>query len=314
MTAAAEARFALSVHGGAGTIRRASMTAKDEAAYRAALDAALEAGAKILRDGGSALDAVEAAVVVLEDDPLFNAGRGSVLNAEGRVEMDAAVMDGRGRKAGAVAAVGSVRNPVILARRVMEHSPHVLLVGAGAEAFGKEQGVAFAGPEWFRTERRIRELDRAKREKKIRLDHSSPKFGTVGAVALDGAGNLAAATSTGGMTNKRWGRVGDSPIVGAGTYAANGVAAISGTGEGEYFIRLTIARDIAARMEYAGQNLNEAAEAAIRTLTDAGGAGGVIAVDAEGNIAMPFNTPGMYRAALHPDGRKEIAIYGDDGR
>lgn len=312
MTAAAEPGWALAIHGGAGVIVRDRMSASDEAAYQAALAQALDAGASILRAGGSALDAVEAAVVVMEDEPLFNAGRGSVFNAAGEIEMDAAIMDGSNRKAGAVAAVRTVRNPVRLARAVMEHSPHVFLMGEGAERFAREQKIARAPASWFRTERRMNELKRARREDRIQLDHQGPppKFGTVGAVALDAAGNLAAATSTGGMTNKRWGRVGDSPVIGAGTYAANGLAAISGTGEGEYFIRLTIARDIAARMEFGGESLKDAATAVIDGLTAAGGAGGVIAVDQAGNLAMPFNTPGMYRGVIRAGEQPEIAIYG----
>lgn len=310
----AEPRWALAIHGGAGVILRDRMSAADEAAYKAALAQALDAGARILSDGGTALDAVEAAVVAMEDNPLFNAGRGSVFNAAGEIEMDAAIMDGRNLGAGAVAAVRHVRNPVRLARAVMEHSPHVLLMGEGAESFAREQRIALESAAWFRTERRLHELERARRDDKIRLDHDgkSPKFGTVGAVARDAAGNLAAATSTGGMTNKRWGRVGDSPIIGAGTYAANGLAAISGTGEGEYFIRLTIARDIAARMEFGSETLPDAAVAAIARLTAAGGAGGVIAVDRAGTIAMPFNTPGMYRATIRAGERAEIAIYGPE--
>ena len=296
-------RYAIAIHGGAGTITRASMTPEREKAYRAKLAEALEAGRAVLAAGGQALDAVEAAIVVMEDSPLFNAGKGAVFTADGRNELDASIMDGRTLNAGAVAAVRHVKNPIRLARQVMERSPHVLLAGEGAEVFAREVGVQLVPATYFWTERRWKQLMRIQNRKKgagLLLDHDADhKYGTVGAVALDAAGNLAAGTSTGGLTNKAWGRIGDSPIIGAGTYASNASCAVSGTGQGEYFIRLTIAREVCALVEYRNLPLQQAADEVIqRKLKRLGGAGGVIALGRDGTIAFSFNTEGMYRGWL----------------
>ncbi|HEX6059120.1 MAG TPA: isoaspartyl peptidase/L-asparaginase [Gemmatimonadaceae bacterium] len=310
------ARFMLVVHGGAGTIRRESMTAEEEAAYRATLDTAIRAGYAILAASGRSLDAVVAVVNVLEDSPLFNAGRGAVFTHEGRNEMDAAIMSSRTLGAGAVAGVRHIRHPIDLARAVMEKSPHVMLTGDGAEEFARTQGFEMMPEDYFRTERRWRQLERA-RAAETRSDAAADdplgdrKFGTVGAVALDVHGDLAAATSTGGMTNKRWGRVGDAPIIGAGTYADSSCA-VSATGHGEYFIRNIVAADICARVRYAGATLEQAAEEVVmRKLVAQGGEGGVIAVDHRGNIALPFNSSGMYRGWVGPDGTIVVKIYRD---
>lgn len=304
--APAPPRLALAVHGGAGAMPRAEMSAAQEAAYRAALGTALDAGFGVLERGGTSLDAVVAAVRLLEDDPLFNAGKGAALNREGIAELDAAIMDGQGLRAGAVAAVRHVKNPIELARAVMEKSPHVMLIGAGAEEFALEQGFAPVPSEYFRTERRVRELRRE-------LEGRAEASGTVGAVALDARGHLAAATSTGGMTGKRWGRVGDSPIIGAGTYANDASCAVSATGHGEYFIRLGIAADVCALVAYRGLALERAAREVVHgKLAALGGTGGVIALDARGNLALEFNTEGMFRAARTSAGRREIAIYREE--
>jgi beta-aspartyl-peptidase (threonine type) len=314
------ARYVLAVHGGAGVIQRANMTPEREAAYRASLEAALRAGYDVLRSGGSALDAVTAAIPLLEDDSLFNAGRGAVFTNAGTVELDASIMDGATLNAGAVAGVESVRNPILLARRVMEQSPHVLMVGDGAEAFAEEQGFEAVPNEYFYTARRREALERVQERERSSSGDAEPltdpeawqMTGTVGAVALDQNGHLAAATSTGGMTNKRWGRVGDSPIIAAGTYADDQTCAVSATGHGEYFIRLAIAHEISARMMYLGERVTEAAHAVIHErLTDFGGTGGVIAIDGEGRVAMPFNTPGMFRGTIDADGNVTVEIYGD---
>jgi L-asparaginase / beta-aspartyl-peptidase len=289
----------LVIHGGAGAMPRSEMSADREKAYRAGLGTALDAGFAILERGGSSLDAVVEVVRILEDDPQFNAGRGAVLNHYGLAELDAALMDGRDLRAGAVAAVSHVRNPILLARAVMERSVHVMLIGAGAEEFALENGVALVPNTYFHTEHRKRQLERAK----------ARVSGTVGAVALDAGGNLAAATSTGGMENKRFGRVGDSPIIGAGTYADNTSCAVSGTGHGEYFIRSAVAHDICARVAYARTPLQQAAREVIQQkLKKLGGTGGVIALDPRGNVAMEFNTEGMFRG-VKSAGRREIAIY-----
>lgn len=316
--------FTIAVHGGAGTISRDAMTPEREREYHAALRAALEAGHAVLKAGGTSLDAVTEAVRLLEDEPLFNAGRGAVFTAEGKNELDAAIMDGATLDAGAVAAVTRVRNPVLLARAVMAHSPHVLLIGEGAEAFAGEQGIAFTDPEWFYTDERWQQLQRAKRAERAdeaawerpsgrdMVGTAAAAMGTVGAVALDRHGNLAAATSTGGMTNKRWGRVGDVPVIGAGTYAENATAAISATGHGEYFIRSVVAHEIAARMRLAGRPLAQAAdEVVMQLLVERGGSGGVIAVDRAGNLALPFNSSGMYRGWMKADGEVHTAIFKD---
>lgn len=300
------ARIVLGVHGGAGTILPEHITDEQEAAYRAALTDALTRGYAVLSEGGSSLDAVETALRLLEDSPLFNAGKGAVFTNAGTVELDASIMDGRTHQAGAVAAVRQVRNPISLARRVMQQSPHVMLVGEGAEAFAREQGEVLVPNEYFHTDHRRRQLDDAKQHEAAK----EGKHGTVGAVALDRDGNLAAGTSTGGMTNKRYGRVGDSPIIGAGTYADNETCAVSSTGWGEYFIRGVIAYDIAAMMRYAGLSVVEAANAVIHgKLTDAGGTGGVIALDRSGRLSMPFNTPGMYRGYVEENGTVHVAIF-----
>jgi len=334
----------LLIHGGAGTITRGQLTAPMEAAYRAVLSAALRAGRDVLAAGGASLDAVVAAIRVMEDDPLFNAGRGSVLNHEGQVELDAAIMDGASGQAGGVAGVRTVRNPIEAARAVMDRSPHVLLGGEGADRFAKEQGLAIVAPAYFVTAHRRVQLERAKAADRIELDHDgrvglsagrsgggadaagapggvspagleSPagdegKFGTVGAVALDALGNLAAATSTGGLTNKRWGRIGDSPLIGAGTYADNATVAVSGTGTGEFFMRGLIAYDIAARMRYLGVPLTEAVEQTLHSALDQrGGHGGVIALTARGEWRFAFNTEGMYRGVIRGDGEPQVSIY-----
>jgi L-asparaginase / beta-aspartyl-peptidase len=299
------------IHGGAGVIEPAKMTAAMEASYRAGLGAALDAGYAVLEHGGTSLDAVTAAVRIMEDDPQFNAGRGAVLNHEGDAELDAAIMDGVGPRAGAVAAVRHVKNPVELARLVMEKSPHVLLVADGAEDFALEHGVVLVPRSYFRTEARQRELDEERRAAAARGGALNSK-GTVGAVALDGAGNLAAATSTGGLSNKAWGRVGDSPLIGAGTYADNAVCAVSGTGQGEYFIRGVIAYDICALVQYQHLSIAAAAHEVIHVkLQRAGGEGGVIALDPAGNIAMEFNSVGMFRGVRDSRGRHDIAMYSE---
>jgi beta-aspartyl-peptidase (threonine type) len=307
---------AIVIHGGAGTIRRGDLTPELEAAYRSALEEALTAGHLVLRQGGSSLDGVVAAIRVMEDSPLFNAGKGAVFTSEGTNELDAAIMDGKTLMAGAVAGVKRVRSPVTLARAVMEQSPHVMMSGAGAEIFAAEQGIELVDPSYFFTERRWEALQRAKAEEAgaqvTALLPDDRKFGTVGAVALDSHGNLAAATSTGGMTNKRFGRIGDAPIIGAGTYADNRSCAVSATGHGEYFIRATVAHDICARMKYGGRTLQEAAhEVVMKELVELGGEGGIIALDRKGNIAMPFNSEGMYRGSIDKAGTMTIQIYHD---
>jgi L-asparaginase / beta-aspartyl-peptidase len=299
--------YALAIHGGAGELPARLLGADRERNYRAGLQAALDAGAAVLEGGGSSLDAVCAAVRVLEDDPLFNAGRGAALTRTGRAELDASIMCGRQLAAGAVASVRHVRNPVLLARCVMDRSDHVLMVGDGAEEFALEQGFELVPGEYFRTPARVRALERM-----LGGQHGSellPPTGTVGAVALDSAGNLAAATSTGGTTGKRPGRVGDSPIIGAGTYARNGVCAVSATGHGEHFIRAAAAHDVCALMEYRGLPLAEAvAEVVHRKLFPVGGSGGLISVDAQGNVVMDFNSEGMFRAARASSGLDVVAI------
>jgi L-asparaginase / beta-aspartyl-peptidase len=320
--AAAEPRpIALVIHGGAGVIEPAKMTPAGEASYRAGLAAALDAGYTILERGGTSLDAVAAAVRTMEDDPRFNAGIGAVLDHDGDAELDAAIMDGRGPRAGAVAGVLHVKNPIDLARLVMDKTPHVLLVAGGAEEFALEQGVVLVPRSYFRTEARERELEEALRAEKAQRTAPTTRaeraaadgsLGTVGAVALDRAGDLAAATSTGGLTNKRHGRVGDSPIIGAGTYASNESCAVSGTGQGEYFIRQVVAYDICALVQYRHLPLTQALREVIHEkLKRTGGEGGAIALDRAGTIAMDFNSVGMFRAARDSRGRREIAMYRD---
>ena len=346
-------KLTLAIHGGAGTILRSLMTPELELEYRSGLEEALKSGWEILKNGGSSLDAVEATVCSLEDFPLFNAGRGSVFTHEGKNEMDAAIMDGRELRAGAVAFVKNVRNPIKLARLVMEKTDHVLLAGAGANQFAVQMGVEMADDAYFFTQHRYDQLIKAREEGVVVLDHTpeeqdllvseampapsanglpssgvvqpeevdgdsagrksktegSKPIGTVGAVACDRAGNIAAATSTGGMTNKKFGRVGDTPIIGSGTYAANATCAVSCTGHGEYFMLGVTAYDVAARMKFGGMDLISAAQASIDYLTSIGGEGGLIAVDALGNVTLPFNSEGMYRGTISSDGEALIEIY-----
>jgi len=309
--ASSAGRYVLVVHGGAGTISKNLMTPDREKKYHEALNSALRAGASILEKGGSSLDAVEACVRILEDDPLFNAGKGAVFTAEGINELDAAIMEGATLRAGSVAGVRTIRNPISAARAVMERSEHVLLTGKGAEAFAKEQGLEIVDPSYFYTPERWESLQRAKKRDSLATtgtpnhsaaalqEHRASRYGTVGAVALDQQGHLAAATSTGGMTNKKWGRVGDAPIIGSGTYANDNTVAISCTGWGEYFLRLVMAKSISDRMEFGQQPLQQAAdELVMRQLPALGGDGGLIAVDKAGNITMPFCTEGMYRGYI----------------
>jgi len=318
---AAPAPIAIAIHGGAGVIEPAKMSAAREATYRAGLAAALDAGYDVLERGGTSLDAVTAAVRLMEDDPQFNAGRGAVLNHDGDAELDAAIMDGAGPRAGAVAGIRHVKNPIELARLVMEKSPHVLLIAEGAEDFALEQGMVLVPRSYFRTEAREHELEEARRAEKARaagtpttqvLAGRGASMGTVGAVALDRAGNLAAATSTGGLTNKHRGRVGDTPLIGAGTYASNESCAVSGTGAGEYFIRQVVAYDVCAGMHYRRLTLAQAVHEVVQVkLRHTGGEGGVIALDRAGNIVMDFNSVGMFRGARDSSGRREIAMYRD---
>ncbi len=308
--------YVLVIHGGAGTLSRQAMTPEQEARYRSALDSALQVGEAILKSGGTALDAVTETVAWLEDCPLFNAGRGAVFTHEGRNELDASIMDGRTQNAGAVGGVTIVKNPIRLARAVMEKSPHVFLVGPGAERFAIENGLDTVPPSWFFTQERWDALQRIlKKDEKtgsISSELADYKFGTVGAVALDRQGNLAAATSTGGMTNKRWNRLGDSPVIGAGTYASNDACAVSCTGHGEYFIRYAVAHDVWARMVYGGASLPDAThELVMKKLVEKGGEGGLIAVDKNGTIAMPFNSEGMYRGYARPGERKTAIFAGE---
>ena len=323
-------KYVLVIHGGAGTILKSQMTAEREKAYTDALNNVLQTGNDILKNGGTALDAVEACIKLMEDDPLFNAGKGAVFTNEGRNELDAAIMDGKTLAAGAVAGVTNIKNPITAARAVMEKSPHVMMTGPGAEKFAKQQGLEIVDPSYFYTESRYKSLQRLLKEdsaqkdlpdtlKKVSILYNdyieSPlgimgKFGTVGAVALDRHGNLAAATSTGGMTNKKYGRVGDAPIIGAGTYANNQTAALSGTGWGEFYIRLVLAKSISDMMEFGKMKLTDAAnEMVMKRLPALGGDGGLIAVDKNGNIAMPFCTEGMYRGYIKSTGEKSVKIY-----
>jgi beta-aspartyl-peptidase (threonine type) len=308
--------WAIAIHGGAGAMQKSMMTAEKDSLYRAALSDALEIGEKILQQGGSSLDAVEQTIVFLEDNPLFNAGRGAVFTHEGKNELDASIMEGATQKAGAIGNVTIVKNPIRLARAVMEKSSHVFLVSKGAEQFAIEQGLDTVSPSWFFTTERWESLQRVLQKEQLKKDSlineqnvDTSKFGTVGCVALDKNGNLSAGTSTGGMTNKRWNRIGDSPVIGAGTYADNSCCAISCTGHGEFFIRYAVAHDVFALMSYGKMTLEDAGNLIIyKKLKDVGGEGGLIAVDRNGNIAMPFNTSGMYRACSKP-GLREIKIY-----
>ena len=313
-------RLGFIIHGGAGVITRSSLTPEREKEYRAKLEEALMAGYKALQSGKSSVDAVEIAIRIMEDSPLFNAGKGAVFNHEGKNELDSSIMDGKTLAAGAVAGLHHVKNPITLARAVMEKSPHVMMVGDGAEKFAAEQGIELVDEKYFWTQPRWDALQKVLKEekekaagKKVSSNYSElpyNKFGTVGAVALDKDGNLAAGTSTGGMTNKRYGRVGDSPIIGAGTYANNNSCAVSGTGWGEFFIRLGVARDICSLVEYRALPLQQAADIVIhKKLQDAGGDGGIIAMDRFGHIAISFNDEGMYRAFIDADGKPVVEIY-----
>ncbi len=304
-------RLAIAIHGGAGVIAREQLGADGGAAYRQGLEAALDAGYAVLEAGGSSLDAVTTAVRLLEDNPLFNAGRGAVLAHDGRAYLDASIMSGKDLSAGAVTGVTTVRHPIDLARRVMEDSPHVMLSGEGAEEFAGLKGLERVPNDWFITPTRRQQLDR------VLQGRSAPRnelqgLGTVGAVAVDARGDVAAATSNGGMTNKRWGRIGDAPIIGAGTYANNASCAVSATGHGEYFIRSVVAHDICALVEYRGWSLERAAKEVVQgKLVQRGGEGGIIAVDPQGNLVLEFNSPGMFRGLRDSSGRRMVGIYED---
>lgn len=320
-----KAEFAIIIHGGAGTILKKNMTPEKEAAYKATLKEAITVGYEILKNGGSSLDAVQKTINVMEDSPLFNAGKGAVFTNAETNELDASIMDGKTLNAGASAGTTTVRNPINLARVIMEKSPHVMMAGLGAETYAKEQGLTIVEPSYFYTENRFNSLNRVKekeanKEKNIDTESAylnfydpeikDSKFGTVGCAALDKNGNLTAGTSTGGMTNKRYGRVGDAPIIGAGTYANNNSCAVSSTGWGEYFIRAMVAHDISALMQYKGITLQEAAREVIQNkVPELGGDGGIIAVDKHGNMVAEFNTAGMYRATMNDKGELEIGIY-----
>ena len=305
--------ISLAIHGGAGTLVKGMMTPELEAKYRAALQLALDEGFKLLENGGTAIEAVEKAVVLLEDSPLFNAGKGSVFTATESHEMDASIMDGKNLNAGSVSLITGIKNPVSLARDVMEKSEHVFLAGEGAMQFAKELNYTFESPAYFYDELRYNQWLEIKDTDSFQLDHATKKdakFGTVGAVACDQYGNIAAATSTGGMTNKKWGRVGDSPMIGAGNYANNKTCAVSCTGSGEFFIRGVVAYDVSCLMEHKGLSLEAASDEVIhKRILEINGDGGLIAVDTQGNIAMPFNTEGMYRACKSSSGKEEVSIY-----
>lgn len=305
--------FAIAIHGGAGTILKSAMTPEKESAYRNILEASLKGGEKILKEGGSAIDAVQESVRIMEDSPLFNAGKGSVFTHEKDHELDASIMEGKERRAGAVAGVKQIKNPILLCREILEKSEHVFLLGKGAEEFATSHGMELVDKSYFHTDFREKQLMEIIDTGKTQLDHSDKavkKYGTVGAVALDSEGNLASATSTGGITNKRYGRVGDTAIIGSGTYAENGVCAVSGTGWGEYFIRTVAAYEIAALMKYGKLSLREACDTFVhQTIPKIGGDGGVIAIDSQGNICMPFNTEGMYRGMANSKGERRIEIY-----
>jgi beta-aspartyl-peptidase (threonine type) len=302
--------WTLVVHGGSGIIERGTLSAEADAGARAGLAAALDAGATVLAAGGSALDAVQAAIEVLEDDPHFNAGRGAALSFDGAIELDAAIMDGRTRDAGAVAATTATRHPVALARAVMEHSPHVLLAGTGADVFAIEQGLEQVPPGWFELPARRAQLDAMKADDA--WFDADMKYGTVGAVACDATGHVAAATSTGGVTGKRWGRIGDSPLIGAGTFADDRACAVSATGSGEYFIRVGVGHEIAARVRLLGEPIEQATAATMAEMVALGGTGGVIVAAPDGRHHWHFTTPGMYRGVVASTGERHVAIYGDE--
>ena len=316
-----KSEFAIIIHGGAGTILKKNMSPEKEAAYKAKLEEAIRIGYNILKNGGSSLDAVTKTINVMEDSPLFNSGKGAVFTNAGTNEHDASIMDGKTLNAGASAGTQTVRNPINLARAVMDKSKHVMLSGKGAELFAQEQGLKIVDPKYFYTEKRFKSLQKIKKAEKAELDHDNKiafydsdikdsKFGTVGCAALDKNGNLAAGTSTGGMTNKRWGRIGDSPIIGAGTYANNATCAVSSTGWGEYFIRAMVAHDISALMDYKGLTLKEAAQLVIqKKVPELGGDGGIVAIDKNGTMVAEFNTAGMYRATMNDKGELDVKIY-----
>ena len=329
-----DAPFAIAIHGGSGTIRRQDLSPEKDAEYRATIEKALRAGHEILETGGDSLDAVEATIRVLEDSPLFNAGKGAVFTAEGRCELDASVMVGDTGRVGAIAGATTIKNPITAARAVMEKTPHVLLAGSGAvDAFAEQAGLEIVDNSYFHTPDRRKALDRIQQQEKeqgasligigegredinpqgFRSElESTEKLGTVGCVALDKNGTLAAGTSTGGLTNKRFGRVGDSPLVGAGTWAENGVVAVSCTGQGEFFIRLQVAADIAARMRYGNEPFHDAASVQMNRIGDLDALGGLVAMDENGDVAFVFNTEGMYRGKIGPDGTLYVAVYGDE--
>jgi beta-aspartyl-peptidase (threonine type) len=312
--------FAIIIHGGAGTILKKNMTPEKEAAYSAKLEEAIRVGYEVLKNGGSSLDAVTKTINIMEDSPLFNAGKGAVFTNAETNELDASIMDGKTLNAGASAGTTNVKYPIDLARAIMDKSQHVMMAGSGAEKFAKEQGLEIVDPTYFYTERRFNSLHNAKKREQVELDHDDKtafydgdikdyKFGTVGCAALDKDGNLAAGTSTGGMTNKRWGRVGDAPIIGSGTYANNATCAVSSTGWGEYFIRAQVAHDISALMDYKGLSLKEASKIVLDKVANLGGDGGIVAVDKNGNMVAEFNTAGMYRATMNDRGELTIGIY-----
>ncbi len=315
-----KSNFAIAIHGGAGTILRENLTKEMEAEYRNVLETAVRTGHEILKNGGSSQEAVEQTIRVMEDSPLFNAGKGAVLNSLGEVELDASFMDGKTLNAGAVSGMQTIKNPISAAIEVMDKSPHVMLSGKGADQFSSERGLEVVSPEYFLTQRRIDALEKVKakeRNQALQVEDKNfllrQKYGTVGCVALDLEGNLAAGTSTGGMTNKKWNRIGDAPIIGAGTYANNKTCAISATGWGEYFIRSVVAYDISALMEYKNLSLQEAERTVIHEkMGQLGGTGGVIGIDSEGNIAFEMNTPGMYRAQIDSKGILQVKIFADE--
>lgn len=307
--------YAIVIHGGAGTILKENMTDEKEAAYLKILNEALDVGESILKNGGTSLEAVEKTIMLMEDSPLFNSGKGAVFTNAGTNELDASIMEGAGQQAGTVAGVKTVRNPIQAAIAVMQNSDHVMLAGVGADQFAAEQGLTIVDNSYFHTERRWNSLQKIKKEEaeksKEIVENADNKFGTVGCVALDKKGNITAGTSTGGMTNKRWGRVGDSPIIGAGNYADNATCGVSCTGHGEYFIRYAVAHDVAARMSYLKESVVQAADHVVnKTLVEKGGSGGLIALDANGKVAMPFNSKGMYRGYARP-GERVVKIYED---
>lgn len=316
-----KAEFSIIIHGGAGSIRPDNMSEEKEAVYRKKLEEAIRIGYNILKNGGTSIDAVQNTINILENSPLFNAGKGAVFTYKGVNEHDASIMDGKTLNAGASAGTKTVKNPINLARAVMDKSPHVMLSREGAETFAKEQGLTIVDPNYFLTEKKLKSLERVKSSEKDKVasfydaDLQDSKFGTVGCAALDKHGNLAAGTSTGGMTNKRWGRIGDSPIIGAGTYANNKTCAVSSTGWGEFFIRGMVAYDISALMEYKGLSLKEAAKEVIQnklpTIENQGATGGIIAIDKEGNMVMEFNTQGMFRATMNDKGQLYIGMFGN---